>query len=258
MPCCRFPQAKPRSIPPLWEDDLDFPVSSSLDGGGPVTLVVALAGKNEIVIGADRLCLMGDQEGQYSVDFKKLKTVNRSWVMGFAGSRAGYSIFERSEREKWDISGSFYEQATKFSKKLECVYLNSYSAEISFLFCGIEKTEPLIYTWSSRGDQVHGMIPATEGRSAIGFPRHGAMYFIHTHHTREMDVNQLIRLCYFSLSQAVSHDRRLNGPVDIAIIRPDGVVDLNEEQCSVVGASCQQVQANIRDLLTTNAPVILK
>jgi hypothetical protein len=40
-----------------------------------MTLVVALAGRNEIVIGADGISPIGDEDGQYVIESKKLRRI---------------------------------------------------------------------------------------------------------------------------------------------------------------------------------------
>lgn len=216
----------------------------------PMTLIVALAGRNEIVIGADGISHDGDLEGQYVTDSHKLRHVLRDkWVAGIAGTTAGYTLLSKASAEKQnDLFG--------LSDRLALIYKRDYCVDLRLVFAGFEHDCPALYTWNGVGGDVNGLILAEKGRVVTGLDKHGALHFVHAYHSTDMDVNQLALLCHYCLSEATRQDTRLGNPISMAVISRDAITDLDEGQIKKLRDASTRMRKNIGKLFTSNAPMI--
>jgi 20S proteasome alpha/beta subunit len=220
-----------------------------------MTLVVALAGRNEIVIGADGICPIGNGDGEYAIETQKLRRILKDkWVAGIAGTRSGYTLLEKAG------AGS-KESVFDLSARMAEVYKVEYSVELRLVFAGFENNIPSLYTWNGLrwpdgSSVVNGLTLAEEGRVAIGFRKHGALHFMHAYHSIEMNVNQLAMLCYYCLSEAVRQDTRLDEPISMAVISRDAITDLDDAQIKELRAASTRIRRNIGKLFIKNAPTL--
>jgi 20S proteasome alpha/beta subunit len=220
-----------------------------------MTLVVALAGKNEIVIGADGISPIGDEDGQYVIESKKLRHVLKNrWVAGIAGTRAGYTLLERA-------GATDHEKITDLSARMAEIYKSEYLVELRLVFAGFDGQHPALYTWNGLkyvgGDyDVNGLILAEEGRVAVGLNKHGALHFMHACHSTDMEANQLATLCHYCLSEAVRQDTRLGGPISMAVISRDGITDLDEAKMDKLRTASTRIRKKIGKLFTDDAAAI--
>lgn len=216
-----------------------------------MTLVVALAGQNEIVIGADGISPIGDDDGQYRIESNKLRRVLKDqWVVGVSGSRAGYTLLKRADsgnpRELKDLSANMSD-----------VYRREYSVELRLIFAGFENGHSSLYTWNGLGkNSVNGLILAEEGRAAVGLRKHGALHFMHAYHSIDMNASQLALLCHYCLSEAIRQDTRLGGPVNMAIVSRSSIIDLDEDKIKVLQDASTQIRSKIGKLFFLDAPFI--
>jgi hypothetical protein len=65
-------------LPQLDGGGIHFGPGSSLDRGKSMTSVIAMAGRNEIVIGADGISPIGDDDGQYIIESQE--AASRIWM----------------------------------------------------------------------------------------------------------------------------------------------------------------------------------
>lgn len=148
-----------------------------------MTLVVALAGQHEVVIGAERLCPLGDNEGQYGIGVSKVKLWS-DLAFGFSGTRSGMMFFDSVIQEKPFMAGKslqdrmviFFDDIAERYTKFNCF------DDIRIVACGVDNGEPIICTVALRAGGNNGIAHHTEGRVAIGLDKHGALHFLHTYH----------------------------------------------------------------------------
>lgn len=218
-----------------------------------MTLVVAIAGRNEIVLGTDGICPIGDGDGQYVIESKKLRRVLKDkWVAGIAGTRAGYTLLEKA-------GATNPECLFDLSARMAEIYKAEYFVDLRFVFAGFENDRPSLYTWQGVGDgRVNGLILAEEGRIAVGLEKHGALHFMHAYHSTDMDANQLAILCHYCLSEAVRQDTRLGSPVSMAVISRDAIDDLDETQIKKLRAASIRIRKKIGKLFIKDAPPVRK
>lgn len=220
-----------------------------------MTLVVALAGRNEIVIGADGISPIGDEDGQYVIESKKLRRVLKDqWVVGVAGTRAGYTLLDRAAATNPD-------KLTDFSAKMAEIYKREYLSELRLIFAGFEHDHPSLYTWNgvkfAGGEyDVNGLILAEEGRVAVGLNKHGALHFMHAYHSIDMSASQLALLCHYCLSEAIRQDTRLDGPLSMTIISRNGITDLDENQIKALQVASTRARNRIGELFINDVPVV--
>jgi 20S proteasome alpha/beta subunit len=216
-----------------------------------MTLVVAMAGRNEIVIGADGICPIGDDDGQYVIESQKLRRVLKGkWAVGIAGTRAGYTLLEKA-------GATNPECLFDLSARMAEIYKAEYFADLRLVFAGFENDRPSLYTWNGVGDgRVNGLILAEEGRVAVGLKKHGALHFMHAYHSTDLDANQLAVLCYYSLSEAVRQDSRLDGPISMAVISRDAITDLDEAQIDRLRTASTRIRKKIGKLFIKDAPAV--
>lgn len=216
-----------------------------------MTLVVAVAGRNEIVIGADGICPIGDDDGQYVIESQKLRRVLKDkWVVGIAGTRAGYTLLEKAETAST-------ERLFDLSAGMSDIYRREYSDVLRLVFAGFENGHPSLYTWNGLGkNSVNGLICAEERRVAVGLKKHGALHFMHTYHSTDMDANQLVLLCHYCLSEAVRQDTRLGNPISMAVISRDTITDLDDAQLKELRVASVRTRKKIGKLFTQDAPAV--
>jgi 20S proteasome alpha/beta subunit len=214
-----------------------------------MTLVVAVAGRDEIVIGSDGICPIGDDDGQYVIEAQKLcRVLKDKWVAGIAGTRSGFTLLEKA-------GAANQENLFDLSARMSEIYKAEYSVELRLVFAGFEDGEPALYTWNGLGaNRVNGLTRADEGRVAVGLRKHGALHFIHAYHSTDMDANQLALLCHYCLSEAVRQDTRLGEPISMAVISRNAITDLDESQLRALQSASTRTKNRIGKLFDEEGP----
>ena len=213
-----------------------------------MTLVVALAGKDEIIIAAERLCLLGDTDGQYRSDISKIREMKGGITAGIAGARSGLTLLERANELTENNASSKRKLIDAYAAKLAELYGRSYD-EIKFLLCAVENSQPLLYIFGFNRQATFLPAEVTEGRVAVGLSKHGALHFLHTYHSRQMNTKELAFLAYFSIHQAIRNDPRLKGPIDVYAIRSDSATQLQRETIDAIRAKCETTETAIGDTI---------
>jgi 20S proteasome alpha/beta subunit len=215
-----------------------------------MTLIVAMVGRNEIVIGADGICHNGNLNGAYVNKSQKLRRVLKDkWVVGVSGTTGGYTVLNRAKAsERGNISD--------LADHLDGIYREGYSCDLGFVFAGFEDNRPALYTWHGMRAGVIGLTLAEEGHVAAGLDKHGALHFMHRYHSTEMDANQLALLCHYCLSEAMRQDRRLGDPISMAVISRDAITDLDEAQLKELRDASIRMSKKIGKLFIKDAPSI--
>src|SRR5947209_4696970 len=159
-----------------------------------MTLILALRGKDHVVVAGDTLGHTTDTGGMYRFACKKLFPVNSGkWIIGVAGGSAAIGLVELIEHHQPTSSVPALRFAETFSSEVHsrCQKANC-DENMWFLFAGVEGTRPFIYSWSFIGEgrmQSPSMRwPTDEGElhEAIGTSKHGALYFASEHHSKDM------------------------------------------------------------------------
>ncbi len=226
-----------------------------------MTLVVALEGKDEVVVAADSRIIEGENEGRYQSEHTKLLRVGPNWILGVAGTVIGYELHSRMESENRAFHPDIRIGTHGYAKRMRELYEECECSGPAFLIlAGVYKGRPSIYGWNLERDrdgriQFGGAMPAF-GRTAIGANHHGALYFANAHHAPEMPTNQRVLLAYFCVTEAAKHDPRVGGAVEVAVIREDGAIFLSQEALAKVGRESAGIAASIGKLFRGANPRI--
>lgn len=221
----------------------------------PMTLVVAVAGKSEVILASESLCQLGDGDGQYNVSTSKIRLMG-DVAFGFAAGRSGFGLFSAvGKRTPFRDDESLHEGITRFIAAMGREYKdNRYDDTVRFLVCGVDDKEPLIYVGNFMDGVVAGPAHISEGRIAIGIEKHGALHFLHRYHHRNMTTNELAFLAYFSISETIFHDGRVKKPIDVFIVREGLAKPLEREQILQLENASQESADAIGEVLVKAAP----
>ena len=213
-----------------------------------MSLVIALAGKREIVVAGDTLLRTGDEDGFYRsrVPFPKIFCQNAEshFVVGHAGSSSSrHYLKDESSLDK----ASFRETVESYKTAIDEQYtMNRVPSQ--FVIAGFEKGQPQIYHCVC-DDFKTQLAQADLGRLAIGIGGHGAMYLIHRYHENEMSLDQLLLLGCFGLQEAIRFDGRVANPLQVAVVQPDKRPKfLSEDAIDAINARCENIHTAIQNL----------
>jgi 20S proteasome alpha/beta subunit len=219
-----------------------------------MSLVIAVANRDSIVLAADTVCLLGGAQAHYRYDapFSKIFPLrNNEYGVGVAAHNTAEQFVDIGQpsnsldqliRLIQDAVGRRYEE-----KQLDY--------EMFFLFCGFDPNDrPVIETVSFDGSRRKGFreeVTDKIRRSAIGICKQGALYLIHTYHDLDMTTEQLAFLAYFALKDAIYHDERLRGPIQLAVLRPHkGMAFYSLEQKQLLDTAYEERRSTLRALFT--------
>jgi len=220
-----------------------------------MSLVVALANKNSIVLAADTICMLGPSEAHYRYDaeFSKIFPLrNPRYGVGVAAHSTAENFIDC--RQKTDSLPTFvsliHRNVREHYKQREL------DLDMHFLFCGFladgtPSIETLFFGGQSGVEGKREEIGRKIGRTSIGICRHGALYLLHSYHKLDMRTEQMTFLTYFTLKEAIFHDERLRGPIELAILRPDSdMVFCSSKQKRHLEEVCGARREKIAQLLT--------
>jgi 20S proteasome alpha/beta subunit len=189
-----------------------------------MTLILAATNRREIVVGADTLVYEGSREIYRTYQTPKLRRVAEHWVVGFTGLGNVAKIV-------WDFveaSGNTFNPDIRIGV-MECIRVmgeayNEYrlNQDAKALLAGFSGNKPMIYTWEvARPSPSGGNLPPW---GAIGCGSDLALYFARNCEPLDrLTAQQLTALVYFSISEVAKSDLRVAKPIDIAVVRPEGI-----------------------------------
>lgn len=222
--------------------------------GEPMSLVVALANKDSIVLAADTICMLGGSEAHYRYDAEFSK------IFSLRNPKFGIGVAGHSTTEQFVDMGQETDTIDRLIGTIQNAVRNRYKEkqltyEMLFLFCGFAPNDaPIIETLHfdlNNSDGRREEIGPRTGRAAIGLCKHGALYLIHSYHSLEMTTEQLAFLAYFTLKEAIFHDERLRGPIQLATLRPSSRMTFySPEQQKKLDEICTERRTAIKELLT--------
>jgi len=223
-----------------------------------MTLVIAAAGQHEVIIGAERLCPLGDDDGRYGIGVSKIRLLGNVGF-GFAGWRSGIALFDTA-KEKYPIKAGvpLHEEIKAFLGVMSRAYSDfaNSSDDIRVVACGVDGGKPLIYTARLFCGGSSYPTHHIEGRVAVGLEKHGALHFLHTYHRPDMSTSELAFLVYFSISETIRHDTRVRGPIDMYVVREGETKPLKQEQVKVLDIATRKTTKRIGTTLSRLSPDI--
>lgn len=223
-----------------------------------MTLVVALAGRHEVVIGAEQLCPLGDVDGQYGINYSKIRLCG-DVAFGFAGLRSGVSLFDSVNGTCVLEEGKpLHDEIKKVIGAMEREYMGFKNPrdDIRLIACGVDKGEAMVYTaMFAHGGSFHPT-HHTEGRAAIGLDKHGALHFLYTYHHLDMTTDELAFLAYFSIAETIRQDTRARGPIDVYVVREGSAIPLKQQQIEKLRDAAKEAKKKLGDALLSASPAL--
>jgi hypothetical protein len=143
----------------------------------------------------------------------------------------------------------------KYSKELENILRErGFTGEWLFVLGAFDGRTPCMYEWYFLEKQT--ILPRRSELDivAIGARKHGALYFSHAHHKADMNDQQRALLAHFCISEAANQDPRIDRPVDIAVVRPEGARMLAPEELSEYERASAALSSEIGNLIRGYAP----
>jgi hypothetical protein len=223
-----------------------------------MSLAHALVGSSTIVMAADTYATSRDPLGMYGYRFSKLVLVNENrWVLGIAGSDSSRSIADELQRKAFAFDGQIDDAVLRYSKEMWSIRTDrGYRGDCWLLLAAFDGDTPCLYGWHFL-DQ-----PAQHSEfskrlavpiSAIGARLHGAMYFSHAYHRSDMSDEELAVMAHFCVTEASNHDPRIDRPVDVALVRPEGARLLTAQEILALEQASSTLSSQIGDLLKQHA-----
>ena len=132
-----------------------------------------------------------------------------------------------AQRKRW-FSKNLHNDVSELAKCSLLAYQEKHwRYQTHFLLAGIHEGKPEIWTWEIRpgpvSDDKDELIccgPTRENHhfSAIGAGAHGALYFADKFHNETASPEQNILLAYHCIAGIAEQDRRVDHPIDVAVI----------------------------------------
>lgn len=222
------------------------------------SLVLALSGVGEIVVAADGLGYVGDEDGYYKFEFgRKFRALtNKNWILGFAGTELGQPLFEIVDRKE-TLPGKdkdINETAMYLFKRTRELYAEYtlQRAKTEFLLAGVQGGKSYIYTWELSSDLLRGPeskgVELSERYYAIGAKRHGALYFANKLLPRKMSTSQLVQLAHFCMNETAEYDPRVGGKIEIVIVREGSIESIAPSDMERVAAHSKIISDRVAEL----------
>ena len=144
-----------------------------------MSLIVALAGKDEIVVAADTLGFVGDNGGYYGFECRKLHVIQEKWLLGVAGASIGWDLFSAMNQRHLELGKDFHRAVWDFSNGMHELYQGQeYTGKTFLLLCGIHNGRPLLAEWSFPPRRWREFSSPRMGFHRSGEPRSDVFCFI--------------------------------------------------------------------------------
>jgi hypothetical protein len=152
-------------------------------GIDPVTLVIALPGRDCVVVGSDTYAFVGDEQGYVGYQVRKIKEFSSRWIIGSAETNIGSTLL--SQMEEKDFQGEYQCVLDRCRNRTSELYsAQKHIAPTSLLLCGLQRGVPAISTWHLPRDPEGRTMPEYVAE-AIGIPGYG-LQLANAYHQRDM------------------------------------------------------------------------
>jgi 20S proteasome alpha/beta subunit len=186
-----------------------------------MTAIVALKGKDHVVMAGDTLNTFGPVEGLYRRTTPKVRIINGDWIIGVADALEGLQIVRDFGEEKLSGLPDRNPVDALAERMFEAYKKKGFAAESTFLLGGVDKSRPFIRTWKFKKNQegilgIEGSLEPDGNHYAIGACHHGAFYFL-TQFQRPNTVEQDAFQVFHCVAEVAKHDVRVDRPIDLAV-----------------------------------------
>jgi len=224
-----------------------------------MTLVVALAGEDDIVVAADSLHSVGFPGNRFRDTSAKKILTSGNYVVGFAGSPKGICTFQLTEPS---FEGKLLQDAGKLSMAMDKMVSVAPSGvqPSRFLLCGFEKSRPRIYRWEWNGEEIQlndcNLAPrlmVRDGISAIGQEGHGG-YLMYSHaYSKNLSLEERVFLAYLCIHEVAEHDHDVSIPIDVSIVKQGRVIELDRTKLAGLTKKCVSFRKRLSSEISRGA-----
>lgn len=219
-----------------------------------MSLIVALQGKDGLVIAADSRGTIGDPRGLTAINDSQVKLFELSKFCGIGISGASEfaakvidDLHQQLSDNKKVYADDIMDDTRLLVRRLYDDWFEKMPLEkrpamtltvVGYHKEGSEK-KPRTYLLASHSDFAPHLFP--KGNCLAGIPQY-AVYLMHRFYDPEMKVNNLVRLAAYLISETATQDPKVGGPVRVAkIMKTDGYKELPPEEVdSIVEKNNQQ------------------
>jgi 20S proteasome alpha/beta subunit len=204
-----------------------------------MTLVVALEGRDGLILAADSRATIGDPRGLTAVNDLQQKLFKLSKYCGIAISGASElaarltdQLIAQVEADKLEYTDDIVQRAYVLAKQEFTQWFGvrpwagaqpvvDQRPSIIFVLAGYTVhtagLRPRIYLLSSQLDFAPQLCPS--GYMLAGVPQY-ATYLLHRFYSREMSVDNVSALAAYLIAETATQDPKVGGPIRIAVITP--------------------------------------
>ena len=212
-----------------------------------MTLIVALEGRDGLVMAADSRATIGDPRGLTAVNDLQQKLFKLSRYCGIAISGASElaarltdQLIAQIEANKLENTDDIVQRAYELAKRefTQWFGVRPWSGtqpivdqrpSVIFVVAGYTvhtagQLKPRIYLLASQLDFAPQLCPS--GYMLAGVPQY-ATYLLHRFYSREMSVDNVSALAAYLIAETATQDPKVGGPIHIAVItRQNGYTEL--------------------------------
>ncbi|MBO8166387.1 MAG: hypothetical protein H0Z25_04130 [Kosmotoga sp.] len=208
-----------------------------------MSLVLALKGKDGIVMASDSRATIGDPRGMTTANdtVQKVFTLNNKLILGMAGNaNIGLSLIQEFKRRENEFS--HLNKTIDILRRISCNKMKDWFGQpevvtsqnilkrwpvILFLVAGYDREEIGIYTLNS----THNFAPeaTTLNFSAIGVVPL-AIYLLNRLHDPDASVESLKLLAIYCIRETATQDGKVGGPVQMTIIKENGIISISKDE----------------------------
>jgi 20S proteasome alpha/beta subunit len=231
-----------------------------VDRGWDMTLALAMAGKDHVVVVADTLAHTQDPGAIYRRKIRKMYAVNNgTWGVAVAGSHHAIDLVKNlNGPKKFAFSGYPDTDADNYLRALSAarVEYGHDGNQMWFLLIGLDKKfRPFIYLLDLQPGKL-GYATELSDHNAIGVANHGGLYFVHEYHHQEMSATDRISLGHFCLSEVAKQEVRIDPPFDIGFVDRTGFICFEDSEIPSVITRSNEIAAMIRSQFTGRMPLL--
>jgi len=229
-----------------------------------MTLIACLKASTAIILASDSRGTIGDPRGLTAINDtqKKIWPIGKHGL-GLAGaSEMGATLLDEL---KGEVSGDDDIGIAKDKIVDKCMGLfdhwfrNTQPAQRPVVLMTLAGhrfadgvPEPIVYLLNSQlnfAPQLIGHMPCLSG-----VPQY-AVYLMHRYYDPSISVEKAKALSHYLISETASQDPKVGGPVQMAIIKPEGYTELTKEEITAIGDSNSELNRQLREFFMTGVKV---
>ena len=218
-----------------------------------MTLIVALKGKDGLVIAADSRGTIGDPRGLTAINDDQIKLFQLSQFCGIGVSGASEfaaNVIDTLKQERKNSATQYADDIMQETRQLVRRLYNDWFKKfkvnqrpaMTLTIVGYQKQgasmTPRTYFLASSSDFAPHLFPT--GNCLSGIPQY-AVYLMHRFYDPAMKVGHLARLATYLISETATQDPKVGGRIRVAkITKSQGYAELSEKEVETINKKNDQ------------------